>query len=291
MRTDIAPVRDDPTYPYLPPRPSKGKWSGLAVDGCLPEIHLYDGSMCNRACTFCCVSGNPNGWHWPYCAETLDLALSVVSPEGKVKFYGGEPTLHPENVLQAVVYLRSQGFRGSFRIYSNGIRAQELVTILAAVPEMDAVLNYSILHGRGAAPLPRHSLEILLAFPEGRIFSGHTELVDVGTPESPNSALGADSFNGKCPHCHPVLRSDGLLHGCPFAVEILSPHFELGRPGGNPQEMLQRFNDLLKWQTEVVEAEAQRRNILPCQVCNRHLDELPLPWDFALNPCRKTGNG
>jgi len=284
VRTDMAPVRDELHYPYLPPRPSKGKWSGLTPDGRLPEIHLYDGSKCNRACTFCCVSGNPGGWYRPYCAETLDLTLSIVSSEGKVKFYGGEPTLHPENVIQAVTYLRSQGFRGTFRIYSNGIRAQELVTILTDVPEMDAVLNYSVLHGRGAPPLPRHSLEILLAFPENRIFSGHIELVDVGAPASPDPALEAGNFDGKCPHCHPVVRSDGFLHGCPFAVELLSPHFELGWVGGDPQDMLQRFHELVRWQTEVVEAEAQRRNMLPCQVCNHHLDELPLPGETVTRP-------
>ncbi|MBD2090606.1 radical SAM protein [Microcoleus sp. FACHB-1515] len=277
MRTDVAPVRNDATYPFLPPRFSQGKWHGFAPDGLLPQVHLYDGSMCNRACAFCCVSGSPQGWHRPYCKEMLDLALSIVSPTGKIKFYGGEPTLHPENVLNAVQYLRSQGFPGTFRIYSNGIRATELTQILTAVPEMDAVLNYSILHGRGATPIPKRSLEILLAFEPGRIFSGHTEIVDVGAPEATDPSLTAESFDRHCPHCHPVVRSDGWVHGCPFAVEIAAPHFELGKLGSDPQTILQKYDALVRWQIEVVEAEADRRGILPCQVCNQHLAELPLP--------------
>ena len=274
----ISPVREDPTYPYFPPRSSQGKWHGTAPDGKLPEVHLYDGSLCNRACEFCCVAGSPRGWYRPYCAESLALALAVVSPEGKIKLYGGEPTMHPENVLTAVSWLREHGFRGRFRMYSNGILATALTSILDRVPGMDAVLNYSILHGRGAPPIPDRALAHLLAYPAGRIFSGAPELVDVGSPEPLDPAIGASDFGARCPHCHPVVRSDGLLHGCPFAVEKLAPHFELGRPGDDPAAMIRRYEELVRWQSEVVEVEARKRGKSPCAVCDDHLAELPLPF-------------
>ena len=28
----------------------------------LPEVHLYQGNRCNRACPFCTVEGSPHGW-------------------------------------------------------------------------------------------------------------------------------------------------------------------------------------------------------------------------------------
>ncbi len=259
-------------YPYFPPRPSNSKWHGLTPDGKLPEIHLYDGSQCNRACEFCIVSGHPQGWYQPFNSETLDKALALVSPQGKIKFYGGEPTLHPENILTAVNYLQSQGFCGQFRLYTNGILADNLIYLLESIPEMDAVLNYSILHGRGAAPIPQVALHKLLSFPAGRIFAGHPDLVDAGIAKSPGMA--APEFAGKCPHCYPVVRSDGMIHGCPFAVEITTPlHFDLG----TDDRALANFQNLIAWQTEIVETEAVRRQIHPCQVCKNHLKELPVP--------------
>lgn len=273
MKLPYPAQRQDPLYPYFPPRPSSGRFAGVAADGRLPELHLYDGSRCNRSCGFCVVAGSPQGWHRPYCRETLDFALELLTPRGLVKFYGGEPTLHPDNLLEAVAYLRQGGFEGSFRIYSNGVRARHLLAILEAVPEMDAVLNYSILHGRGVPPIPEKAMQRLLDYPPGRIFSGHTDLVEVGNPEALPGGVG--DFGGGCAQCHPVLRTDGRLHGCPFAVEIEAPVFELGRPGDATARVVERYRRLLRWQVEVLEPEAKRRGLHPCQVCDRHLDQLP----------------
>lgn len=38
----------------------------------LRELHLYEGSFCNRACPWCTIHGPPDGWHRPYDAATLD---------------------------------------------------------------------------------------------------------------------------------------------------------------------------------------------------------------------------
>lgn len=276
MNLTLAPVREDPVYPFLPPRPSSGPFTGL-VNGRLPELHLYDGSRCNRACAFCAVAGSPRGWYRPFGPEVLEFALELVSPRGSIKFYGGEPTLHPENVVQAVAFLEQGGFVGRFRLYSNGIRAEVLTEVLDAVPEMDAVLNYSILHGRGVPSIPRHSLELLLGYERGRIFSGHPDLVDVGAAGELPAESVTESFGGACAHCHPVLRSDGIFHGCPFAVENRSPHFQLGGVGSPAGPAVGEFEKLIRWQSEVLEPEARRRGLHPCQVCDRHLEGLPEP--------------
>lgn len=277
MRDDVPAARDSAAYPYFSDRPSQGKWHGVQDDGLLPEVHLYDGSLCNRACAFCCVAGSPQGWQMSFDTAALELALSVVSPHGKIKFYGGEPTIHAENVIWAASYLRERGFLGSFRLYTNGVLAERVIQILDAVDGLDVVLNYSILHARGADALPAKALEKLLKYPEGRIFSSHAELHDTGVaPEAPDASLGAPNEQG-CPHCHPVVRSDGQLHGCPFAVEIQTPHFDIGHVGDAPERLLARFKAHVQWQTDVVEAEARRRGCTACEVCKHHIHELPLP--------------
>ncbi|NJN85288.1 MAG: radical SAM protein [Leptolyngbyaceae cyanobacterium SL_7_1] len=75
------------------------------------ELHLYPGNQCNRDCSFCTVFGSPKGWHQEYTAEHLDAAHRVIitSDRGVLKFYGGEPTLHPENVIWAIAYFARTG--------------------------------------------------------------------------------------------------------------------------------------------------------------------------------------
>lgn len=279
MRDDLQPLSDDPVYPFFPDRPSQGEWHGLD-DGKLPEVHLYDGSLCNRACTFCCVAGSPAGWQADFDQAGLQLALDLVSPRGRIKFYGGEPTIHPENVIAAAAFFRAGGFQGSFRLYTNGVLAERVITILDAVDDLDVILNYSILHGRGAEALPLKALQRLLAYPPGRIFSSHLELNDTGLTPEPPDAIGAPSKAEACPHCHPVLRSDGVFHGCPFAVEINTPHFLLGRVGDDPARLIRRFWQHIEWQKEHVEPAARRLGISACQVCKHHLASLPIP-DYA----------
>lgn len=274
------PQRDDALYPYFPARQSRGPFSEL-LGGKLPCLHLYDGSRCNRRCEFCIVAGSPEGWHKAYCQETLEYALALVAPNGCLKFFGGEPTLYPGEVLDAVRYLQEHGFSGTFRVYTNGVRADALLGLLEAVPSMDAVLNYSILHGRGAPPIPEPAMRKLLAFPGARINSGHPDIVDINAPVSPSQIEELDSagsFQGGCGRCFPTLRSDGLFHGCPFAVEKSDPHFTLGRVGETPApEALRRFQEFHRWQAEVLVPTARSRSVHPCRVCDEGLETVPLP--------------
>ena len=77
-----------------------------------------------------------------------------MAPDGNIKFYGGEPTLHSESLLEAMRFLRARGFAGLFTIYSNGVKARTLIHLLESDPQSEAVLNYSIYLGRDADPLP-----------------------------------------------------------------------------------------------------------------------------------------
>lgn len=101
---------------------------GVNTGDRLLELHLYPGNQCNRDCSFCTVFGSPNGEYSEYKPEHLDAVLRTVmlSEQGAVKFYGGEPTLHPDNVIWAIAYLRQQDYQGAIVIYSNGIQADRL---------------------------------------------------------------------------------------------------------------------------------------------------------------------
>src|SRR6266446_498241 len=81
--------------------------------------------------------------------------------DGNIKFYGGEPTLHSDSLLQAMRFLRERGFQGLFTIYSNGIKARTLIRLLESEPQSEAVLNYSIYLGRDADPLPAPAKALL----------------------------------------------------------------------------------------------------------------------------------
>lgn len=274
MRTDIPPTTTSTRYPYFPPEPGAPRCDERP--GKLAELHLYEGSMCNRACSFCCVAGSPQGWWRPFDDDTVSLALELVHPRGCVKFYGGEPTIHPEHALETARALRRGGFEGTLHLFSNGVLAERLTALLDELPGMIAVLNYSILHGRGAEPLPPHALRHLLSYPAGRIFSSHDELLD--TPDTPETPATAPNKGASCPHCYPVLRSDGVLHGCPFAVESDSRHFILGRAGeASAAELVDRFWRHIAWQRAHVEPTAARLECAACTVCADHLDALPLP--------------
>lgn len=275
MRADREAVSTDPDYPFFPPCPHEEE--PPHTEGKLAELHLYDGPLCNRACSFCCVAGSPSGWQKHFGPEELDLALSLVHPQGCIKFYGGEPSIHPNQIIQAMEHFREGGFQGSFHLYTNGILARKVLQILDAEPRIIAVLNYSILHGRGAKPLPLKALNILLSYASGRIFSGHRELNDAGvTPELSLDTETPDK-GSSCPHCYPVLRSDGMVHGCPFAVEIIEDHFLLGQTRDDPRALVQNFWKHIAWQKEHVEPAAIRLGVSACQVCKDHLQTLPVP--------------
>ncbi len=142
----------------------------------LRELHLYEGNFCNRTCAWCTINGSPQGWYERYSPAVLDQALATLAPDGNLKFYGGEPTLHAEEIERAIRYVRERGFRGLVTIFSNGVKAERLIDILESDARSEAVLNYSIYHGRdrlgrrpalrprprGRLPRPRHRLRALL---------------------------------------------------------------------------------------------------------------------------------
>jgi hypothetical protein len=264
-------------------RPSRAK--GVITDHRWMELHLYPGNQCNRECDFCTVFGAPKGWYTDYRPEHLDAALHSVMlhGQGTVKFYGGEPTLNHGNVIWAIAYLREHGFQGSVVIYSNGIQADQLVEILESDPlaKTTASLNYSIAIGDGAPQMPLSSLRKLEAYETehpGAIAVGHADIVDSGR--------GVDPFTGedtrpqsahRCPHCYPVLKTDGSFHACPFAVENAAPHFQLGTVQDASKTVVQNFQTFLDWLDTVHEPYAVEHHLPACTVCLKHLQELPVP--------------
>ncbi len=253
-------------------------------DSELRELHLYEGNFCNRDCSWCTISGSPQGWYENYSRATLEQAFESVARDGNIKFYGGEPTLHAQAIIDAMGYLRERGFTGLFTIFSNGIKAERLIEILQSDERSEAVLNYSIYHGRDAEPLPAHAkttLEEWARQQPNRIFQGYKVLFHAGA--------GADQvydrdrepdFHGLgrgCVRCFPVLTSKGRFHACPFAVEIDSPHYDLGTVGSEPKDVFRRYRTFRRWIDEVLDPTASARGVSSCEMCHRHLSELPAP--------------
>ena len=272
------------------------------------DFHLYTGSKCNRECSFCIVSGRPDGWYASLTEAVLDSTLRLVPEDGTIKFYGGEPTIDAENVIWAIKYMRDKGFTGWFTIFSNGVLADRIVKILNADRHTDVVLNYSILHGEDADPIPPKSLGILKEYEAenpDRLYSSHAGVFPFGRGVEFVEQVGEfhviermeTSFDKKkeigeldeemaekarqkgfrsCPRCRPVLRTDGRYHACPFAVESNSRHYDLGRLGESSEdEVLENFQKFLDWVDETLEPEAARQQIHPCLVCTHQLESLP----------------
>lgn len=279
----------DPTLIFAE-RPSRDK--GVIEGDRLLELHLYPGNLCNRDCSFCTVFGSLNGQYSEYTREHLDAVLKtlLLTEQGTLKFYGGEPTLNHENIIWAIAYLREHGFKGSIVIYSNGIQAERLLQILESdlFKKTTASLNYSIATGDGAPQMPKKSLQRLERYEQeqkGAIAIGHPDIVDSGR--------GIDPFTGEptrpknnhcCPHCYPVLKTDGTFHACPFAVENASPHFQLGDVTMNADQISQNFQKFFHWLDTVHEPYAIEHDLPACTVCWKHLQELPTP-DFIHSPC------
>lgn len=258
---------------------------GVIQDNRLMELHLYPGNRCNRDCDFCTVFGSPKGWYHDYTSDHLDAVLRTVILHdlGAVKFYGGEPTLNADNVIWAIAYLRDHGFTGAIVIYSNGIQADRLLAILTSDPlgKTTASLNYSIATGDGAPQMPLTSLHKLEAYE-----TEHPGAIAIGHPDIVDSGRGIDPFTGQesrpkashqCPHCYPVLKTDGTVHACPFAVENPAPHFQLGDLSSDPEAIAQNFRAFFTWLEQVHEPYAIDHNLPACTVCGSHLDDLPTP--------------
>jgi hypothetical protein len=250
------------------------------------ELHLYEGNFCNRTCTWCTINGSPDGWYEPYAPAVLDQAFASVAADGNIKFYGGEPTLHAQAIIDAMGYLRQRGFRGLFTIFSNGVKADRLLQILESDARSEAVLNYSIYHGRDAEPLPPHAkrrLEAWATAHPGRIFQGYKILFHAGAgAEQVFDRDREADFHGLgrgCVRCFPVLTSRGQFHACPFAAEIDAPHFRLGRVGTDPQRVFANYRRFLQWVDDVLDPAARARDVSSCEMCHRHLAELT-PADF-----------
>lgn len=249
-----------------------------ATPGRLTELHLYHGSRCNRACVFCCVEGRPDGGYAPFTEAVLKAAAAIVSPCGSLKIYGGEPTLFPENLVWSVRRLRELGFAGALTLFSNGIRARALLTILESDPLANAraVLNYSIATGRGERPLPPASLRLLRDYAErypDRLYLSHDFVIPVGRHSGAEAYADNAAPPRQCFRCYPVLTSEGAFHACPFAVESAAPHFALGNTQ-TPSELVQtRFSRFLTWIETALEPEAARRAENACQTCLGALKE------------------
>jgi len=253
-------------------------------DAQLRELHLYEGNFCNRTCTWCTIDGSPGGWYRPYTAAVLDQAVATVAADGNLKFYGGEPTLHAGDIIGAMRHLRGRGFRGLITIFSNGVKAERLIEILESDARSEAVLNYSIYHGRDAEPLPPHArarLEDWARAHPGRLFQGYKVLFHAGggtemryerDREAEYHGLGSG-----CVRCFPVLTTTGRFHACPFAAEIEAPHYDLGAVGSAPATVLDNYRTFRRWVDEVLDPAAQARGVSSCAMCHRHLRELPAP--------------
>jgi uncharacterized protein DUF547 len=255
-----------------------------AGDTELRELHLYEGNFCNRTCSWCTINGTPDGWYQNYTRATLDQALATVARDGNIKFYGGEPTLHAPAIIDAMHYLRTQGFAGLFTIFSNGVKADRLLAILDSDPRSEAVLNYSIYHGRDAEPLPPHAkaaLERWATEHPNRMFQGYKVLFHAGAGAT--AAYDRDreadyhGLGSGCVRCFPVLTSRGRFHACPFAAEIDAPHYDLGRVGTDPRTVFRNYHSFRRWVDDTLDPTAAARGISSCEMCHKHLTDLPVP--------------
>ncbi|HUY26895.1 MAG TPA: DUF547 domain-containing protein [Candidatus Binataceae bacterium] len=255
-----------------------------AADRELRELHLYEGNFCNRSCEWCTIGGSPHGWYQPYSHAVLEQAVKTLAADGNLKFYGGEPTLHAGAIIDAIRFVRARGFTGLVTVFSNGVKARRLLEILDSDPRSEAVLNYSIYHGRDADPLPAHAKEELERWSEahpGRIFKGYKVLfhAGAGAGQSYDRDREAD-YHGMgtgCVRCFPVLTTKGRFHACPFAAEIDSPHYDLGGVGSEPAKVLRNYQIFRRWIDDTLDPAASARAISSCELCHTRLSELPVP--------------
>ena len=254
------------------------------ADGELRELHLYEGNFCNRDCSWCTIDGSPDGWYRAYTPGVLDQALDALAADGNLKFYGGEPTLHTPEIVAAMRYVRERGFTGLITVFSNGIQAEKLIAILESDPKSEAVLNYSIYHGRDAKPMPRYAKERLEEWARehpNRIFQGYKVLFHAGGGAEQEFDRDRESeYHGmgdRCVRCFPVLTTKGRFHACPFAAEVDSPHFDLGRVGTDSATVFENYRTFLDWVDEELDPAAAAKGVSSCEMCHRHLVELPVP--------------
>jgi hypothetical protein len=241
--------------------------------GRLPEVMLYFGNECNRACDFCCVEGRPDGTWAAFSPAHADALLERIRPDARIKLYGGEPTLHPRALLGHTAALRAGGYAGRHTNFSKRIQSDRLIGMLEADPPTprhpgsDAYLNQPIWTGSGAEPIPEGRKRRLLAWSAanpGRLFLGHEDILPVGAAEG---SPGAGGFGGSCARCHPTYHADGRVLACAFSAEVDSPVYALGTIADNAQTIRRRRAAFLAWIDDDVEPEAKRRSVPACVVC------------------------
>ena len=262
------------------------------------ELLLYLGNECNRSCEFCCIEGTPDGWFAPFDEDAPTSILAHLQPEGRIKLYGGEPTLAADHVVWLVGACRAAGYRGRLTVFSNGIQAERLISILESDPPRDAhpgtdcYLNPHIWEGRGAEPIPagrRSRLEAWAVTNPGRLWLSHDDLLPVGSGSDPDRDPSANEprgdvgymptelpvlppapFGGQCARCYPTVMSTGRIHACAFAAEETSPRYTLGQLGEtSPRQLEEARGAFLRWIDDHVEPTARRLGQLPCDVCIR----------------------
>jgi hypothetical protein len=74
-----------------------------------------------------------------------------------------------------------------------------------------------------------------------------------------------------------VLTTKGRFHACPFAAEIEAPHYDLGGVGTEGSTVFANYRTFRRWVDEVLDPAARARGVTSCEMCHRHLAELPAP--------------
>jgi hypothetical protein len=64
-----------------------------------------------------------------------------------------------------------------------------------------------------------------------------------------------------------VLTSRGLLHACPFAVELERPHYDLGTGADAAAHGFGRWLRFREWIGDLIEPRAAQAGRHPCAVC------------------------
>lgn len=251
-------------------------------DSKLPELLLYFGNDCNRDCHFCCVEGHPGGTFRAFPDDLPEWLMQTVRSDGRIKYYGGEPTLYQQHLNEITSRLRCLGFKGSIRIYSNGVQADRLIQMLESDPPREDIagsetyLNYYVWHGLGVKGVPPQKREKLNDYARNhpnRLWLSHEDIIPVGAAETFEPEIELDdtppAFGNHCARCYPTVKSDGIVHACAFAAEERAPQYVLGRIGDNVEKISKAYGDFLHWVDTELEPHAARLGESPCSVCLR----------------------
>ncbi len=245
----------------------------------LRELYLYQGNQCNRHCAFCTVFGQMNGWLEPYNEDILDYALKLISSDGHIKFYGGEPSLNVKNQRESISYLREKGFNGRITLFTNGVEFTKLQEILNMDSQITLALNYSIFHGRethGLSPsIKQKILDYQSQFPN-RIYLGHADLIPAGRgSENKSTDNETPHFDLRCPRCFPVLTSRGEIRACPFNVEIQSVYHFLGDITDSPNDVIMHYRLFRDWIESAISSFVNLTGRFPCDYCLEYAAQAP----------------